>query len=192
MKDMARIQQGGPLQKLFTMFYSYFSAYYNMSKRTVRQFKNDEISAWGAFRQFVWLTLMPAVISELMLGRGPDDEDDEDFYLWALKETVAFPFMGMVGVRDVVGAMFNPAFGTSLPYTDVYDSIISAAMATGDLFTDDEFNETDIKNIIVGLGYAFKLPSRQAANIYAHLHEVFSEGEDFSLFELLVKVDKND
>jgi hypothetical protein len=58
--------------------------------------------------------------------------------------------------------------------------------------TDDEFNNTDIKNIIVGLGYIFKLPSRQIANMEEHLYEVFAENEDFSLFELLVKVDRND
>jgi hypothetical protein len=192
MKDMANIQKGTPIFKLFTQFYSYFSAYYGASKRTVQMYSRNEINTWQAFKQFAWLTILPAVLTELMLGRGPDDDDDESFYWWAAKEIFAFPFMGMVGVRDFVSAVFNPQFGTALPYTDVLDSIISFGGAWGDLMTDDEFNNTDIKNIIVGLGYIFKLPSRQIANMEEHLYEVFAENEDFSLFELLVKVDRND
>lgn len=192
MKDMANIQKGTPVFKLFTQFYSYFSAYYGASKRTVQMRMRNEISTWQAFKQFAWLTILPAVLTELMLGRGPDEEDDENFYLWGAKKIVEFPFMGMVGVRDFVSAMFNPQFGTALPYTDVLDSIISFGGAWGDLMTDDEFNNTDIKNIIVGLGYILKLPSRQIANMEEHLYEVFAENEDFSLFELLVKVDRDD
>jgi hypothetical protein len=192
MKDMANIQKGTPIFKLFTQFYSYFSAYYGASKRTVQMYSRGEINTWQAFVQFAWLTVLPAVLSELMLGRGPDDDDDESFYWWAAKEIFAFPFMGMIGVRDFVSALFNPQFGTALPYTDVLDSIISFGGAWGDLLTDDEFNNTDIRNIIVGLGYIFKLPSRQIANMEEHLYEVFAENEDFSLFELLVKVDRND
>jgi hypothetical protein len=192
MKDMANIQKGTPVFKLFTQFYSYFSAYYGASKRTVQMRMRNEISTWQAFKQFAWLTILPAVLTELMLGRGPDEEDDENFYMWGAKKIVEFPFMGMVGVRDFVSAMFNPQFGTALPYTDVLDSIISFGGAWGDLMTDDEFNNTDIKNIIVGLGYILKLPSRQIANMEEHLYEVFAENEDFSLFELLVKVDRDD
>jgi hypothetical protein len=192
MKDMANIQKGTPVFKLFTQFYSYFSAYYGASKRTVQMRMRNEISTWQAFKQFAWLTILPAVLTELMLGRGPDEEDDENFYLWGAKKIVEFPFMGMVGVRDFVSAIFNPQFGTALPYTDVLDSIIAFGGAWGDLMSDDEFNNTDIKNIIVGLGYILKLPSRQIANMEEHLYEVFAENEDFSLFELLVKVDRDD
>tara|TARA_R110002073_G_scaffold323491_1_gene500875 strand:+ start:1 stop:2679 length:2679 start_codon:yes stop_codon:yes gene_type:complete len=191
-KDMANIQKGTPTFKLFTQFYSYFSAYYGASARTVQMYSRGEINTWQAFVQFAWLSILPAVLSQLMLGRGPDEEEDENWGLWALKEVAQFPFMGMVGVRDIVSTVFNPQFGTALPYTDVLDGIIDTGGAFGDLMTDDEFNNTDIKNIIVGLGYIFKLPNRQIANMYEHLYEVFGENEDFSLFELLVKIDRKD
>jgi hypothetical protein len=100
--------------------------------------------------------------------------------------------MGMIGLRDVVSVIFNPQFGTALPYTDVTDGIIRGGNSFGDLFTDDEFNKTDVKNIIVALGYALKMPGRQVANTYEHLYEILSENEDFSLFELLVRVDRDD
>ena len=190
MKDLARIQQGDPMRKLFTMFYSYFSAYYNMSKRTIQMRKEGKISTFEAFRHFMWLTLLPAVLSELMLGRGPDD--DEEWGRWTAETIGTYPFLGVVFFRDVANALTHPEFGTALPYTDFADAIINAGWATSDLFTDDEFNEVDIKNIMLGISFAFKLPGRQAANIYEHLYEVFSEGEDLSIFELLVKRDRND
>ena len=192
MKDLARIQQGDPMRKLFTMFYSYFSAYYNMSKRTIQLRKDGKISTFEAFRHFMWLTLLPAVLSELMLGRGPDDDEDESWARWTTETIGTYPFLGMVFFRDVANALTHPEFGTALPYTDFADAIINAGWATTDLFTEDEFNEVDIKNIMLGIAFAFKLPGRQAANIYEHLYEVLSEGEDLSMFELLVKRDRND
>ena len=35
--DLAKIQRGGPLSKLFTNFYSYFSATYNLNVETIRR-----------------------------------------------------------------------------------------------------------------------------------------------------------
>ena len=191
MKDMANIQKGSPTFKLFTQFYSYFSAYYGAQKRNVQMYARGEITTWQAFTQFVYLTVVPAVLSQLIVGRGPDD-DDENWAWWAAKEVLQFPAMGMIGLRDVVTVLFNPQFGTALPYTDVLDGIIRGGDSVLDLFSDDEFNKTDVKNIIVALGYALKMPGRQTANIYEHLYEVLSENEDFSLFELLVKVDRKD
>jgi hypothetical protein len=191
MKDMANIQKGSPTFKLFTQFYSYFSAYYGAQKRNVQMYARGEITTWQAFVQFVYLTVIPAVLSQIIVGRGPDD-DDENWAWWAAKEVMQFPAMGMIGLRDIVSVIFNPQFGTALPYTDVLDGIIRGGGSFGDLFTDDEFNKTDVKNIIVALGYAFKMPGRQTANTYEHLYEILSENEDFSLFELLVRVDRDD
>ena len=192
MKDMANIQKGSPTFKLFTQFYSYFSAYYGAQKRNVQMYARGEITTWQAFVQFVYLTVVPAVLSQLIVGRGPDEDEDENWAWWAAKEIMQFPAMGMIGLRDVVTVLFNPQFGTALPYTDVLDGIIRGGDSVLDLLSDDEFNKTDVKNIIVALGYALKMPGRQTANIYEHLYEVLSENEDFSLFELLVKVDRND
>ena len=192
MKDMANIQKGPATFKLFTQFYTYFSAYYNASKRTVTMYKKGEITTWQAFVQFVYLTIVPAVLSQLITGRGPDEDEDENWAWWALKEIAQFPAMGMIGLRDLVTVAFNPQFGTALPYTDVWDGIFTGGASVLDLMTDDEFNKTDVKNIIVALGYALQMPGRQFANIYEHLYEVLSENEDFSLFELLVRVDRND
>jgi hypothetical protein len=127
-----------------------------------------------------------------MLGRGPDEDDDESWAQWTAETIGTYPFLGFIGARDVANAMLHPEWGTALPYTDVSDTLIRAYYSVSDTFDEDEFNEVDIKNIILGLSYALKLPGRQAANMYEHLYEVFSEGEDLSIFELLVKRDRND
>jgi hypothetical protein len=192
MKDLSRIQRGTPLGKLFTMFFAYFNVYYAMSNRTVQLRKEGKINNFQSFMQFVYLTIIPAVFSELMLGRGPDEDDDESWAQWTAETIGTYPFLGFIGARDVANAMLHPEWGTALPYTDVSDTLIRAYYSVSDTFDEDEFNEVDIKNIILGLSYALKLPGRQAANMYEHLYEVFSEGEDLSIFELLVKRDRND
>tara|TARA_R110000822_G_C14901458_1_gene449042 strand:- start:19 stop:489 length:471 start_codon:yes stop_codon:yes gene_type:complete len=155
-------------------------------------YQRDEISAWQAFKSFTYLSILPAILSSLIVGRGPDEEEDESWGYWALKEVIQFPFMGMVGIRDGVSYLFNPYFGTALPYTDVFENIVDGTKSILDIMTDDEFNNKDVEKIMLGLGYLFKLPARQITNMEAHLYEVFSENEDFSLFEFLVKIDRKD
>ena len=191
-KDLAKITAGHPLLKLFTQFYTYFSAYYNATSRTKSMYQRGEISAWQAFKSFTYLSILPAILSSLIVGRGPDEDEDESWGYWALKEVIQFPFMGMVGIRDGVSYLFNPYFGTALPYTDVFENIVDGTKSILDIMTDDEFNNKDVEKIMLGLGYLFKLPARQITNMEAHLYEVFSENEDFSLFEFLVKIDRKD
>ena len=191
-KDLAAIQRGHEGKKLFTLFYSYFSALFNMQKRTFRMRKEGRISNFEAFRHFVWLVALPAVLSELLLGRAPDDDDDESMAEWTAKTTLTYPFYSIVLVRDLVNYMANPQFGFSLPSADVAEGIGKGIAAIDDIWDDDEeFNEVDVKNMILGLSFALQLPGRQAANMYEHFHEVM-EGEDFSLWEFLVKRDRND
>jgi len=186
-KDLASIQRGHEFKKMFTMFYSYFSALWNMQKRTLRMRKEGRISNFEAFRHFIWLVALPAVLSEMLLGREPDDDDDDESLTeWVLKTTFTYPLYSIVGIRDVVNKIENPYFTMSTPVLDVFDEMIDALSRTDSIWTDDEFTKADYKKFIVGTSYLLQMPGRQAANMYEHLHEVM-EGEDFSLWDFLVK-----
>jgi hypothetical protein len=197
-KDLAHVQgREDTLFKMFTKFYSYFSAYWNMSRRTARLRRKGKISQLEAFEQFVWLSVLPATLAEALLGRGPnrDDDDDNDNLMgwstWSLMEALTFRFNGMVLVRDVKSAIMNPQFGMGTPWQDLFEYGVRIPGSMLDIMTGED-NATDWKNMLLAISYIAQLPGRQAANMYDHLVEIFDEGEDFNLYEFMVSVNRND
>lgn len=150
-----------------------------------------------SFDSFFWLTILPAVAAEALLGRGPnrDDDDDNDnltgWSSWSLVQAATFRFNGMVLVRDAKSAIMNPQFGMGSPWQDVFDHGIKIPESMMDIMTGED-TSTDWKNLLLGISYITQLPGRQMANMYEHLVEVFEEGEDFNLYEFMVSVNRND
>ncbi|WP_407845090.1 hypothetical protein [Desulfovibrio falkowii] len=109
-KDLASIQRGGEFQKLITMFYTPFSAHYNLLARRVNQGRKQGWRgvpglAWYAFVMWV----VSPVVTNLVTGRGPDD--GEDWGAWALHLALREPFNVLPVARDIVGAV-----GTGFDY----------------------------------------------------------------------------
>ena len=113
-KDMAAVQRGtgkwGEALKLTTMFYSYLSAVWQRQRtlgRDVRNAKPRDLP--GIAARAWWLIVLPPVLSELMGGRGPDD--DEDWTAWATKQML-FQMLGAIPVvRDVARPAWDKAVG---------------------------------------------------------------------------------
>ena len=197
-KDLADIQgREDTLYKMFTKFYSYFSAYWNMSRRTARLRRKGKISKIEAMEQFFWLTVLPATFAEALLGRGPnrDDDDDNDnlkgWSTWSLIQAATFRFNGMVGVRDYKNYVMNPQFGMGSPWQDMFEYSGKMPDAMLDIMTGQD-NPKDWQALLLGISYLAQLPGRQISNMYEHLVEIFDEGEDFSFYELMVSVNRND
>ena len=161
-----------------------------MSKRTIRMRKEGRISTFEAFMQYVWLSVMPAVFGALLYGEGGEEEDEEptDTAIRLTKQSLLYPLSGLVGVRDLASFVEFSYFGFSTPVLEGIESIGRALMAIDDIWDEDEeLNDVDIKNMILGIGYLFGLPSRQAANMVG---EALDDGE-FSIWEFLVKHKKD-
>lgn len=106
-KDLAGIQAGHPLLKLFTTFYSYFNVLYNLLQKRFRQMNWNRPADYPRFvASMLALWFVPAVLSEIVAGRGPDDDEPFDeylkrtAYLWGL-----YPLQSIVLVRDVANAV---------------------------------------------------------------------------------------
>ncbi|KKK49682.1 hypothetical protein LCGC14_3132610, partial [marine sediment metagenome] len=106
-KDLANIQSHAPLMRLFTVFYSYFSILYNLLQRRGKLTRSvKDFPAFAASMFTLWFG--PAILAELIAGRGPDADDDETyaewlkrtFYIWGL-----YPLSSVIGVRDVANAL---------------------------------------------------------------------------------------
>ncbi|MEM6354078.1 MAG: hypothetical protein AAF844_00135 [Pseudomonadota bacterium] len=179
-KDLARIAAGGEGQRLLTTFYSYFSAAYNlMRRRAILTRRGGVVALPRALWAFLMLVFVPAVLEELVSGRGP--EDDEDPAEWAFWKMAPYPALGLIGVRDLVGVATN-GFGASTPFTDAVDAAGKGAPGVAALFTeDDEITAFEAKQLAVAAGYLFHLPSRQAIRTVEAMMQ-----DEPSVYEVLV------
>jgi hypothetical protein len=101
-KDLAQIQRGGPLPKLFTNFYSYFNVLMNLTtEQTRKRVRKGQYLALAG--DYMLLMVVPAVLSA-MLRDALKGEDDEDEYVKGIaSELVGYPFGMFVGLREIAG-----------------------------------------------------------------------------------------
>ena len=139
-KDLAAVQRGSELGKLMTMFYSYFSALYNLSARRVTMLhrRRDAASVYRLATLVLLTWFAEPVLTGTLLGKAPDDEGDdwEDWLSWGAKEAFFNPFNMVVGVRDVASMVDSYVSGYSGRYRlssalDVFDSAMKFGIQAG-------------------------------------------------------------
>ena len=161
-KDLAQIQRGSDLQRLFTMFYSYFNVLYNLGARHIRELKADHSPA-GIFRtanSALLLWFIPSVLSEIVAGRGPGDDGDDDWLLWASRIWFMYPFQAVVGLRDVINGIASGYDYSISPAASAPESIVKATKSIWDAIEKDE-PEKMVKKIAEAVGYGMSLPLKQ-------------------------------
>ena len=108
-KDLAGIQRGSETLRLFTNFYSYFSATYNLMADRTANFRRVGASDLPYFMvDMSLLTVLPATITAIMyqLLRGGDD-DEEDWATIIAEGNLQY-FLGlMIGVREIGSALYG-------------------------------------------------------------------------------------
>jgi predicted GNAT family acetyltransferase len=119
LKDLAKVQRGSPLQKIFTNFYSYFSATYNLNVEAVRRtdFKSPSQVAMLA-TDMVLLNSVPVLFSvalkEVLKGECGDDLECLGKKLG--HEQLSFLFGQMVLLREAGTAIDVAAGGQGFGY----------------------------------------------------------------------------
>lgn len=186
-KDLAAVQRGSELHRMFTMFYSYFAVLNNMLRRT-KQNTRGMADAPRAALSFLYLVVIPAVLTDLIVGRGP--EDDDEWLSWAAGKIVTYPLMSMVLLRDLAQVVSSlstgePTFGYRLsPVADAFaklaDTMVQAQQG--------EIDESLVRSVTGALGIWLKLPTNQVWKSGHYLHHYF-DGDiaDFSIYDMLVK-----
>ncbi len=104
-KDLAQIQRGSPLQRLWTNFYSFFNTTFNLTAESWRRTNFKQPREVGRFAvDMLLLYTAPAVLTEMMRdaiqGSGDDDADlPEKLVRWQLEYLAGT----MVGLREFSG-----------------------------------------------------------------------------------------
>lgn len=192
-KDLATVQRGTETQRLFVMFYSYFSALYNLMRRR-GQMTHGVTDAFRMGASLAYLVFLPAILSELITQRGPDDDDPDEWAKWVATKAGAYPFQSVVLVRDVVNAMTsNYGFDLS-PAADAFDTTQRAGRKLAQVaFGDAEWDRALSRDVVMTVGYWGHLPSRQLWLTGEYLYD-WKEGNlnSYSPWEMLVTGTRGD
>jgi len=114
-KDLAQLQRGRPLLKLYTNFYSYFNTAMNLSVDSIKRtnFK-DPVSVARLAGDVMLIAILPTVMSTL-LREGLKGSDDDDMLEAIGQDLVGFIPGLFIGVREFTGAV-QAAAGVGTPF----------------------------------------------------------------------------
>jgi hypothetical protein len=187
-KDLPAVMRKNEAAKLVTMFYSYFSAYYNRQRAWGRDVKRKvmtgEGEVAGLIARQVFMTIGPAILGELLVGRGPDD--DEGYLEWAAKRVLFYPVSAVPVVRDAFG-VFENGFGYSFtPAARAIDEVlIQPFKMFGDVIEGEAEPRKVVKQTIETVGYTLALPLGQLATTVDNVWKAM-EDDDFQLRDLVL------
>ena len=108
LQDLAEIQRGGPLMKLFTNFYSYFSATYQLAAESATRVRRER-SAASVLRMatdYLMLVTVPVAMSMLLKDVLRGDDDEEELPAKLAKEHVSYA-LGMYPLAREFGGAVN-------------------------------------------------------------------------------------
>lgn len=193
-KDLAAIQRGtgnwGEALKLFTMFYSYFSAQYQRQRTLARDITGDDTRRPRnmpklAARAFFLLALPPMLV-ELLRGvvGAPSGPDDEEWWAqWLMRKLLANALGPIPLARDVFEPTWNAIAGNRVfnpsvsPIQRAYDSVVKVGRDVGKLAEGDE-TKSATKDVLELVGYSTGLVPGQLASATQFLVDVSSGDAD--------------
>lgn len=193
-KDLAAIQRGtgkwGEALKLFTMFYSYFSAQYQRQRTLARDVRGVDVRKSRsvpklAARAF-FLLVLPPLLTEVLRGAvgAPSGPDDEEWWAqWGLRKLLANALGPIPLARDVFEPTWNAAVGNKFfnpsvsPIQRAYDTVVKVGRDAGKLAAGDE-TKTATKDVLELAGYTTGLVPGQVASATQFLVDVGSGDAD--------------
>jgi len=178
-KDLAAIQRGtgkwGEALKLFTMFYSYFSAQYQRERTLARDIGGADVrrsrsAPQLAARAFFLLVLPPMLVEVLRTAvgakGGPDDE--EWWAQWTMRKLLANALGPIPVVRDLFEPTWNAVAGNKVfnpslsPLQRAMDSVVKVGRDVGKMVEGEETKQAT-RDVLELTGYATGLVPGQLA-----------------------------
>ena len=161
--DLAAIQRGGPLKKLWTNFYSFFSTTYQLTVEAVdrtdfRKPKDVALLAADLALLYTLPALLGTVVKSALHG-GPDDDDE--FLRSLIADQLNYLFGTVVGLREVSAAV-QGATGLYSDYSGPGGARFFAEFAKlGKQAAQGEVDEAFLKALNSSAGIVFHYPAGQ-------------------------------
>jgi hypothetical protein len=178
--DLAAIERGGPMMKLFTVFYSYMNTVYNMTAvQTMTARSKGKLAADYAMLLVVPVVLGQAIKNLIQPDAGDDELDPEALARKLAAEELSFLMGTMVIAREFGGAaqLLTGAEGVRMGYGGpaglrAVGEVYGLATQAGQL----EFDRAFRRSAINTLGAFTGLPSAQVNRTIDGIEAVI-EGE---------------
>ena len=133
-KDLAAVQRAGELNKLWTMFYSYFSVLYNRTSESGRDARLGGLGAGGRVIAHAFLAyFLPSALQDILTLRAPFGEDDEEWLKWFAEKQVSGLFAPIPLARDVADSLASGFDMNSAPLDSWVNSVANGARGVGKL-----------------------------------------------------------
>lgn len=186
-QDLPAIMRGTQINKLMTMFFSYFSVLYNWTANSVGDVRRGRIPPHVFVANMALIYVIAPLMAEAIAGRliPREGEDEEERNNRVLGVILRMPFQTIPYLRDVVNAA-----GTTFDYqlSPVESAPKMIIRAGQDLAAGRTLNsENTAKAAVTSIGYMFGLPSGAAWPLIDYIAD-YVEGEETGLdpYEALV------
>jgi len=193
-KDLPAIMRNqSESNRMFTMFFTFFSSLWNMERDVVRGTKAGRYSATTLAAKVMFLFMIPVAFEMAMRGQLSDDDDDDrsawERYLTGL---ALYPVQSVPFIRDVVNGVSGEYKFQLTPLAGIIEQGLKGAPKVSEaLLTDEELSKGSVKGASKLIGAWFGIPGvSQAWNSSEHLEEVIADGEEFTVRELLFGPDR--
>ena len=178
-QDLPEIMRSDELSKLVTVLYSYFSNLYNLTSQQLIATRQGEMHPLAfAANMLVYYGWIP-LLSGLLAGRMPGEDDEEEIGDWASREIILSAFGTIPVVRDAASYAVRPQFGLDVePASGVLEGAARAItiLASGEAAD----SEAKAKAVVRGLGAAAGLPVDQLWITGEYILDVIEGEEDLS------------
>ncbi|MDD6087780.1 MAG: hypothetical protein PUB69_00435 [Desulfovibrionaceae bacterium] len=205
-KDLAGVQDGAEMSKLFTMYYGFFSTLFQLFHRRVAAVRNAEtrrarlMEGLKLADLFILGMMLESVASAFVKGSAPGEDagEPEDLLKMYAVDALMTPFQMFVGVRDVANAISRGfsgrGFSLSLPSFAPLESLSSFLIQSADLIPNLDDPKKDGGEVVrkwmgAGLktfGFGSGLWNAQAQNtLDLFLDWLDDDAEDLTLYRLI-------
>lgn len=157
-KDLATVQRGGPLLKIWTNFYSFFNAALNLTIESTKRTSFRSPHQVGRLAvDYMLLWILPATMGYFLREAFRPDDDPDGWFEGVVRENLGYVLGFMVGLREFGGAV-QGFYGYEGP------AGIRGFSAFGKLLRQVEQGEVDeaaLRAFIESAGIVFHFPAGQ-------------------------------
>lgn len=147
-----------------TMFYSYFNALYSTGRDIGFQVESAKDLPRALSRYFLAFVI-PYLMAELILLRGPDDDKDESYLPWFARKALLAPFFTVPFLRDAASAIdsgFDIRFSPMVSAIEKTGRLVAKGAGDINAGRDIEFTDYALQSAEV-VGFIFGVPGTAQA-----------------------------
>jgi hypothetical protein len=183
-KDLASVaSRNDTLMRLMTMYYTPFSAMHNRLRNIGHEFGGIK-DVPKAFGSVFWLAIVPATIGELLVGRGP--EEDEEWAEWMLNTNLSYLTLGVPFLRDIVSATVSEFGYTFTPIAQVGKKTANVGKDLGEVISGDKPKDEAIADLakatFAASGYWLGVPTSQLEITGGYMYDLATGDDDTENF----------